>query len=173
MGDAHALDSGKPTATLVLSALRQAGRMDHGPPDADIADLLEEERDRSVWARAGVLVNELARPALFLNLPTRAGTCFAAEAGEPAYASLRLLLRSPPALCVGGRAVHVCENANIVAIAADRLGPRCAPLVCTDGMPAAAQELWTPGDSPLGENLIQGFLLGGSLGRDGSAGAER
>jgi len=43
-------------------------------PEADVPDLLpdlQEERDRSVWARAGILVNELARPALFLNLPTR------------------------------------------------------------------------------------------------------
>lgn len=38
-----------------------------------------------------------------------------------------------------GRPVYVCENPNIVAIAADRLGPHCAPLICTDGMPAAAQ----------------------------------
>ena len=35
--------------------------------------------------------------------------------------------------------MFVCENPNLLAIAADRLGPRCAPLVCTDGMPAAAQ----------------------------------
>ena len=35
--------------------------------------------------------------------------------------------------------VYVCENPNLVAIAADRVGARCAPLVCTDGMPAAAQ----------------------------------
>jgi uncharacterized protein (TIGR02679 family) len=139
LGDAHALDSGKPTATLVLSVLRQAGHASPDVPEADLPDLLEEERDRSVWARAGILVNELARPALFLNLPTPAGTCFAAEAGVPAYASLRALLRSPPALAVDGRPVYICENPNVIAIAADRLGPRCAPLVCTDGMPAAAQ----------------------------------
>ena len=35
--------------------------------------------------------------------------------------------------------MFVCENPNIVSIAADRLGERCAPLVCTEGMPAAAQ----------------------------------
>ena len=35
--------------------------------------------------------------------------------------------------------MRVCENPNLVAIAADALGTRCAPLVCTDGMPAAAQ----------------------------------
>ena len=49
------------------------------------------------------------------------------------------LLRSPPAWDVAGRRVFVCENPNLVAIAADRWGPGCAPLVCTDGMPAAAQ----------------------------------
>jgi uncharacterized protein (TIGR02679 family) len=96
-------------------------------------------RTGTCGARAGILVNELARPALFLNLPTRAGACLAAEAGEPAYASLRSLLRSPQALAVDNRPVYVCENPNIVAIAADRLGARCAPLICTDGMPAAAQ----------------------------------
>ena len=35
--------------------------------------------------------------------------------------------------------MFVCENPNVLAIAADQLGPNCAPLVCTDGMPAAAQ----------------------------------
>lgn len=35
--------------------------------------------------------------------------------------------------------VFVCENPNLVAIAADRLGPCCAPLVCAEGMPAAAR----------------------------------
>ncbi|OWK21018.1 hypothetical protein AJ88_22135 [Mesorhizobium amorphae CCBAU 01583] len=33
----------------------------------------------------------------------------------------------------------MCENPNLLAIAADRWGAGCAPLVCTDGMPAAAQ----------------------------------
>jgi uncharacterized protein (TIGR02679 family) len=41
---------------------------------------------------------------------------------------------------VARRDVFVCENPNIVAIAADRLGPTCAPLICTDGMPSAAQQ---------------------------------
>jgi uncharacterized protein (TIGR02679 family) len=86
-----------------------------------------------------VLVNELARPALVLNLPLEGGGHLAGEAGEPAYAALRRLLRAPPRLAVAGRPVYVCENPNLVAVAADRLGPRCAPLVCTEGMPAAAQ----------------------------------
>jgi uncharacterized protein (TIGR02679 family) len=69
-----------------------------------------------------------------LNLPS-----LAAPPGEPVYLSLRQLLRAPPAWPVAGRAIHVCENPNLIAIAADRLGADCAPLVCTDGMPAAAQ----------------------------------
>jgi uncharacterized protein (TIGR02679 family) len=92
-----------------------------------------------VWARAGVLVNELARPALFLNLPVRHRERVANPLGEPGYASLRLLLRSPPAWAVDGSEVFICENPNLLAIAAQQLGERCAPLVCTDGMPAAAQ----------------------------------
>jgi uncharacterized protein (TIGR02679 family) len=126
LGDAHALDAGSPVARLVLSALR------HGAAPDDDAD-----RVRDLWAAAGVLVNELARPALALNLPGPTG----AEPGEPAYLSLRRLLRSPPAWAVMGRPVFVCENPNLLAIAADQLGPNCAPLVCTDGMPAAAQRV--------------------------------
>jgi uncharacterized protein (TIGR02679 family) len=136
LGDAHALDNGEPAATLVLAVLRQAV-----PPGEDGAapDAAEEEDRRTLWARAGVLVNELARPALVLNLPLAGGGYLAGAAGEPAFASLRQLMRSPPRLAVAGRTIYVCENPNLVAIAADRLGPSCAPLVCTDGMPAAAQ----------------------------------
>lgn len=144
LGDAHALDTGRPVATLVLAVLRRSS----GEPATD--DAGEEgageereaadgtERARSVWARAGILVNELARPALLLNLPVRAGAPLA-EPGEPAYVSLRQLLRSPPLWDVDGRTIHVCENPNLLAIAADRLGSGCRPLVSTDGMPAAAQ----------------------------------
>jgi uncharacterized protein (TIGR02679 family) len=136
LGDAHGLDSGQPTATLVLAVLRQ---WELKGSEASETDPLEEERDRTVWARVGVLVNELARPALFLNMPTQDGATFAAQAGEPAYVSLYTLVRSPPAFAVAGRTIYICENANLVAIAADQLGSRCSPLVCTDGMPAAAQ----------------------------------
>jgi uncharacterized protein (TIGR02679 family) len=141
LGDAHALDTGRPAATLVLAAWRgyEAGS-DMGDP-AEPAETLRDERLRDVWARAGVLVNELARPALLLNMPVRASAPPLAAPGEPAYASLRLLLRAPPPWSVAGRAVHVCENPNLLAIAADQLGRRCAPMLCTDGMPAAAQRI--------------------------------
>ena len=150
LGDAHALDKGRPVATLVLAALRRAGQ------DQDNSDSDGDEGTRALWAAQGVSVNELARPALSLNLPlhgqgpsralpdratdgaTDSATHTAAD-GEPRYWSLRQLLRGPPAWRVAGRDVFVCENPNLLAMAADALGSRCAPLVCTDGMPAAAQ----------------------------------
>lgn len=160
LGNAHALDNGQAIATLVLAARRQ---IEKGLPGADIpADRLDDDRDedredrpddrpddtpdnppeertRDVWARAGVLVNELARPALLLNLPVQAGEGHVCMAGEPAYLSLRRLLRTPPRWAVAGQTIFVCENPNLLAIAADRLGSDCAPLACTEGMPAAAQ----------------------------------
>ncbi len=151
LGNAHALDNGQAVATLVLAAWRQYESglsQPGGPPDAeadapgaqaDAPGNAVEERVRDVWARAGVLVNELARPALFLNLPVRTGALLPAALGEPAYLSLRRLLRSPPSWAVADVTVYVCENPNLVAIAADCVGARCAPLVGTDGMPPAAQ----------------------------------
>jgi len=129
LGDAHALDPGGPVATLVLAVLRheRAAKEDHEG----------EETVRELWAAAGVLVNELARPALFLNLPGSAG----GASGEPGYLSLRALMRSAPLWTAAARDVYVCENPNLVAIAADALGAHCAPLVCTEGMPAAAQRV--------------------------------
>jgi uncharacterized protein (TIGR02679 family) len=139
LGDAHALDVGEATASLVLAAWRQH---EAGSMRADIEDAFDtpsNERIRDVWARAGVLINELARPALFLNLPLADGAQPLSPPGEPGYASLRMLLRSPPRWAVRGRTIYVCENPNFVAISADQLGRHCAPLICTDGMPAAAQ----------------------------------
>lgn len=141
LGDAHALDNGYPTATLILAALRQEGCSD------DLTEALEEngerlrtlDRARDIWARVGVLVNELARPALCLNLPLPPDASIRHAPGNPQHLSLRYLLRSPPAWSLDGALIYVCENPNVVAIAADELGPRCAPLVCTEGMPAAAQ----------------------------------
>ena len=135
LGDSHALDPGRAVAALVLRACCVGGTRD--PLD----------RTRDQWARLGVSVNELASPALCLNLPARGNSLdallsgVAAAAGEPVHLTLRSLLRAPPAWAVSGRAVFVCENPSIVAIAADRLGAACAPLVCTSGMPGAAQRI--------------------------------
>ena len=139
LGDAHALDNGYPTATLILAALRHESRSNDPAPEESGRGSRKLERARNSWARVGVLVNELARPVLCLNLPLPSGTSIRCPAGDPQHLSLRTLLRSSPAWPVDGALIFVCENPNIVAIAADELGVRCAPLVCTDGMPAAAQ----------------------------------
>ncbi len=151
LGNAHALDNGQATATLVLAVLQHTQAEFHADADFDgdtDADATSEEthppvaeRTRDIWARAGVLVNELARPVLVLNLPMQAGSPFHPEAGEPGFLSLRQLLRTQIPWAVTGLPVYVCENPNIVSIAADRLGASCAPLVCTEGMPAAAQRV--------------------------------
>lgn len=141
LGDAHGLDNGRPVATLVLAAWRQSHQPDSvgmtmisdGPENSTDDN---PERIRDIWATAGVLVNELARPALFLNLPVQSMN---QSPGEPCYGSLRSLLRSPPTWNVASRTVYICENPNLVAIAADRCGTHCAPLVCVEGMPGAAQ----------------------------------
>jgi uncharacterized protein (TIGR02679 family) len=140
LGNAHALDTGQAAATLVLAAWRQREKGQPGASDSnDLPEDLPDERTRDVWARAGVLVNELARPALLLNLPVQAAETPICTPGEPAYLSLRRLLRTSPRWAVADETVFVCENPNLVAIASDQLGARCASLVCTDGMPAAAQ----------------------------------
>jgi uncharacterized protein (TIGR02679 family) len=149
LGDAHALDTDRPISTLVLAAWRHIEGL---PSVADDAEPRKAERAREIWAHAGVLVNELARPALLLNLPTSGGSL--SKPGEPAFASLRLLLRSPPNWAAAQRDIYVCENPNLLAIAADQLGPRCAPMVCTDGMPAAAQRTLLTQLATAGARLI-------------------
>lgn len=134
LGDAHGLDGGRPVATVVLAAW---GQYDAQPL---VAAADSPVRSRDLWARAGILVNELARPALTLNLPLAGETSTHCTWGEPAWLSLRQLLRRQLSWQhLSGQSIFVCENPNIVAIAADQLGAACAPLVCTDGMPAAAQ----------------------------------
>lgn len=148
LGDAHALDSGRPVATLVLRAfgLEQTA--------------VDGERARDQWARLGITASELAAPVLCLNLPATGNAAAAniaragAASGEPVHITLRMLLRDPPAWEVSGRRVYVCENPSILSMAADRLGTDCAPLICTNGMPAAAQQTLLRQLVACGANLV-------------------
>jgi len=146
LGDAHALDPGQPVATLVLRAFGADVFESSSADEAVAASSLVRDVRRDQWARAGVTLNELSAPALFLNLHAAGDTVAAdvassaARGGEPVHLSLRALLRSTPKWDVAERTVYVCENSSIVAVAADRLRGASAPLVCTDGMPGAAQQ---------------------------------
>ena len=128
LGDAHALDTGRPVATLLRRALDHTAR---------------HARMRDLWAEHGVLVNELAKPVVTLNLPASGNEATdrlinaAAQAGEPLHLSLRALARRPPTWRTGQR-IHICENPEIVAAAADALEQRCPPLISLDGQLSAA-----------------------------------
>jgi len=137
-GDSHALDPGRPLATL---ALRLVGRLIpvEEDPEASRAD-----RRRDLWAAAGVLCDSLSAPPLVLNLPVAADHFLgeslrrAAAIGEPIHLSLRQLLKYPlyPDSALRGLPVFVSENPTIATLAADALGPRSHPLICINGEPA-------------------------------------
>lgn len=134
LGDAHALDRGRPVATLVRRALT-AGWTGDGV-GADEAEL---------WGSAGVLVGgHLTSVVLALELPAAGDTATARaiaalnHAGEPIYLTLRQLLREPPAWRCAGLSVFACENPVLVAEAATHLGSDCPPLVSVLGRPRAA-----------------------------------
>lgn len=134
LGASHALDPGRPVATLVLRAL--ALLADRPPPRS-----AAERRD--LWESAGVIADDLSCDVLILGLAPSGGgrigealRAFASE-GEPLRLTLRQLagrnLHFPSPL-----QVHVCENPVVVSAAADRWGSHAAPLVCLGGYPNQA-----------------------------------
>lgn len=133
-GDAKALNDGKPLATLVLRALALSD---------DVPTAANSIERRALWERHGVVCDPLSSHVLCLNLPLAAdgpvGVAAAVhcDAGEPLRLTLRALRRFPPRLDAPVT-IYVCENPTVVSAAAEALGERCAPLVCTDGRPVVA-----------------------------------
>ncbi|MFD3509298.1 TIGR02679 domain-containing protein [Nocardia sp. NPDC058666] len=90
---------------------------------------------RAAWLSAGVRCDTVSSRVLTLNLPL--DITARARPGVPVWLTLRDMLgqwRFEPI----PRQVFVCENPTVVEAAADELGPDCAPLICTDGIPALA-----------------------------------
>jgi len=120
VGDAHALDRGRPAGTLVVHALTWLREV---PFPQDAADW------RRAWADAGVACDDLSCDVLVLNLP--------GFAMEPLRLTLRQVMSwRPPAGDHG--LVLACENLAVVAAMTDRFGEAAPPIVCVDGMPSTA-----------------------------------
>ncbi|MGW0561303.1 TIGR02679 family protein [Streptomyces sp. NPDC003016] len=134
LNDSHALDDGTRLCGLVLRAL--AALYDTAVPES------ASER-RALWARAGIADDALSTTVLTAGLrPTgdgpvaRAVTTYS-DAGHATHLTLAQL-RTPGELRFPPTAVHITENPSILALALQRFGPACPPLVCTSGWPNSA-----------------------------------
>ncbi|MFD3707519.1 TIGR02679 domain-containing protein [Nocardia sp. NPDC058658] len=126
-GDAHGLDYstdlGRTVARLIAAS---AGLPRPSRPGRDW---------RAAWASAGVRCDTVSSRVLTLNVPL--DLTVGHRRGVPTWLTLRDLLgswRFDPAPAM----LFICENPTVVEAAADELGTRCPPLVCTDGVPALA-----------------------------------
>lgn len=135
LGDPHALDAGTALAGLVLRAAAAIVGWPSIPVGAG--------GRRALWAEVGLDCDALSATALVYGLRPQGPSLLArqlrdgAEAGEPRCITLRELVRAD-LVVAPGEVVHVCENPAVVASAADALGPRSRPLVCTEGVPSTA-----------------------------------
>jgi uncharacterized protein (TIGR02679 family) len=156
-GGAHALDHGKPLATLALGAARALAGL---PPPRGGESPAESRRE--AWAAVGLLRGELSSVVLSLGLPGdgTSGTggilTVARDRGEPVALTLRQVAGDRPTWDRSLRTtrVWICENPVVLALAADRLGPRCPPLVCTSGQPGAAVMTLLQGLATAGAQLV-------------------
>ncbi len=118
-GNSHALDPNSPLATIVL---RGISLMHQCTMPANAAER------RELWARAGIVCDELSAPVLTFNLllpgasPLADLLAVANAATMPLHVTTRLLLVTDWKAFVSPRRVYVCENPSIVAIAARQLG---------------------------------------------------
>ena len=134
VGDAHALDRGQPLSSIALGAAAALTGTAAVPTAAGPR--------RRLWAKVGVICDLLSCDVLVHNLrPQPIGRLArhlneCAEAGEPTRITLRELMQH--ALTWNVADVFICENPCVTALAADQLGPRSHPLICTDGQPTTA-----------------------------------
>jgi len=97
---------------------------------------------RALWESFGVVADDLASDVLVLNLPSIGRSRLdewirgAAADGVPLRVTLQQLsiyrLASRPAR------IWICENPAVMRAAAQQLGARCAPILCTEGRPSTA-----------------------------------
>lgn len=131
-GGTKALRRGTRAGRLVLRGL--AFRAGVPMPEGQIAE-------RDLWEQFGVYLDDLSVSALALNLPAVGDgvvdRTLRDAAGIPVRITLHQLVKHAPTL--DRRVpVFVCENPAIVRMAAERLGPRSAPLIATEGHAVSA-----------------------------------
>jgi uncharacterized protein (TIGR02679 family) len=140
LGNAHALDPDTSLGSLVLRAVAML---------AGCQKVNDAQGRRDAWTSVGVICDELSAPVLVLNLPAagESNTCkilaLHRNAGEPVFLSIRQLLRSDlefTRASLGGT-VSICENPNVLAAAARRIGRASRPLVCIEGQPRTSTRL--------------------------------
>jgi uncharacterized protein (TIGR02679 family) len=129
--DAHALDATTPAGR----ALARLAAAVHGLP----RPYRSGPEWRAAWRSVGVSCDTASSRVLALNLPlhepSAAATMCASMQGEPVWLTQRMLDQG---FRCATTTVFVCENPTVVEAAADGLGQRCPPLVCTDGIATTA-----------------------------------
>jgi uncharacterized protein (TIGR02679 family) len=131
-GNTKAL-SGTPVAALVLRALALAD---------DVPAPVTAAQRRTRWEAAGVIVDDLASQVLVLGvrpLEDHAVASWlrdAADRGIPFRLTLHQLTLAPVTLT--SPRVFVCENPAVLRAAVADWNPGRPPLICTEGVPAAA-----------------------------------
>jgi uncharacterized protein (TIGR02679 family) len=147
--DSHLLDDGTRCATLVLRALAAIYEL---PMPEDV------QQRRELWARAGVADDELSSVVLAAGLrPAGHGVAgdilrLCADAGHAATLTLGHVRATtwqagPP------QTVWVFENPSVIALALNRFGTSCPPMVCTSGWPNSAGTLLLQGLATAGCQL--------------------
>jgi uncharacterized protein (TIGR02679 family) len=159
LGDPHALDRGSPVATALLRLLG------HEAPDS-------AEGWRRTWDEHGIDCDPVSSRVLVMNLRLRGDAACVrlteAAGSEPLWLTWRSLTGAFQAEDLD---VFVCENPSILIAAADELGAKGLPLVCTNGRPSAAAmrlltELAAAGavlhvradDDPAGQEIVAGIM---------------
>ncbi|MEQ7129363.1 TIGR02679 domain-containing protein [Actinopolymorpha sp. B11F2] len=125
----HDLDRGSRVATAVL----QLAAGDDG------AVLGSAESWRTAWENLGVVCDPVSSRVLVLNLhlvgDAAAARLSGAVRGEPVWLTWRSLSGAFESI---DAEAYVCENPAVVIEAADQLGERSRPLICTNGRPSGA-----------------------------------
>ncbi|MFB9908492.1 TIGR02679 family protein [Allokutzneria oryzae] len=134
LDDPHALDEGKRCANLVMKALVAI---------YDVPAPVDAPERRALWERAGIADDQLSSTVLGAGLRIVGDDVVSgilrlcADSGVAAALTLQQL-RAASTLTSAPREVWVFENPSVLAVALDRFGAHCPPLVCTSGWPNSA-----------------------------------